>query len=271
MSNGEKICGVVDWGVVPYAEASARQEELVRLRKAGEIPDLLVLCEHPPVITLGRNAARENILASDKLLAKRGVELHECNRGGDVTFHGPGQLVGYPILDLHDWKMDVAAYMRALEEVLIHTAAGFGIEAHRIESPEAETQPDGRRPRRKFFTGVWTNDTTGEEKKLAAIGVHLSRWVTSHGFAFNVTTDLENFELIVPCGINDKGVTSLARALQESSPVAPATGRRKENELMEQSTTAVVKHFGAVFNRAMHRIETSQSEAWLGAQQTTAS
>ncbi len=262
MSNGEKICGVVDWGVVPYAQASARQEELIRLRKAGEIPDLLVLCEHPPVITLGRNAARENILASDKLLAKRGVELHECNRGGDVTFHGPGQLVGYPVLDLHDWKMDVAAYVRALEEVLLHTAAGFGVEAHRVENSEAENLSGGRRARRKFFTGVWTNGPAGEEKKLAAIGVHLSRWVTSHGFALNVTTDLRNFELIVPCGIGDKGVTSLEQVMKDTRPAA---------EKMAAVCAAVITHFGAVFNRAMHRIETSQSEAWLGAQQTTAS
>ena len=300
MAASRKICGVVDWGVVPYAQASARQEELVRLRKAGEMPDLLVLCEHPPVITLGRNAARENILASNELLAERGVELHECNRGGDVTFHGPGQLVGYPILDLHDWKMDVAAYLRALEEVLIYTAAEFGVEAHRIEGSEAEPLPAARRERRKFFTGIWTQDpigTAGEEKKLAAIGVHLSRWVTSHGFALNVTTDLRHFDLIVPCGIGDKGVTSLELSLKHNGssahgpvlseaeglpPVgelhrATASGRSHWPEqergftLMDAVKKDVVNHFGAVFHRAMQRIETSQSEAWLGAQQTTAS
>jgi lipoyl(octanoyl) transferase len=269
MSNGEKICGVVDWGVVPYAGACTRQEELVRLRKAGEIPDLLVLCEHPAVITLGRNAARENILASNELLAERGVELHECNRGGDVTFHGPGQLVGYPIMDLHDWKMDVAAYVRALEDVLIRTVSDFGVDAHRIESPELESQPGGRRTRRKFFTGIWTKDPTGEEQKLAAIGVYLSRWVTSHGFALNITTDLRNFDLIVPCGINDKGVTSLEYFLNPSG--GGRWAEQSKNELMEQTKKAVINRFGAVFNRSMQQIETSQSEAWLGAQQTTAS
>ena len=258
----ENICGVVDWGRVGYAQADAWQQEFVRLRKSGEISDLLILCEHPPVITFGRNATRENVLASDEMLAARGVEFHPSNRGGDVTFHGPGQLVGYPILDLRDWKTDVAAYLRALEEVLLRTAADFGIRAHRLEPPEPERHPGEKRPRRKVYTGIWTAARDGNDAKLAAIGVHLSRWVTSHGFAFNVTTDLSYFDLIVPCGIAGKSVTSLERLLGESCAAA---------ERMETVKQAVVKNFGAVFGRAMQPVEPATWEAWLGAQQAAAS
>ena len=257
MTPGEKICGVVDWGVVPYAQAVAWQEELVRLRKAGEIPDLLILCQHPPVITLGRNAGTENVLASDDFLQQRGIELHPCNRGGDVTFHGPGQLVGYPIFDLHNWKKDVGAYMRSLEDVLIRTVADFGIAAHRLEpEPASDT---GKR--RRLFTGVWAT-SGGREEKIAALGVHLSRWITSHGFALNVTTDLSYFGLIVPCGIEDKGAISIERLLPKPRPA---------EELMTTATNAVRKHFGEVFDCTMQPIETEQWEDWLGAQQATAS
>jgi lipoyl(octanoyl) transferase len=257
------ICGVVEWGVVPYAQACAWQAELVARRKAGEIPDLLVLCQHPPVITLGRNARRENLLLPEEELARRGVEVHASNRGGDVTFHGPGQLVGYPIIDLSDWRKDVVAYVRALEEVLIRTASTVGVEAERKAAP---------RQKRQLYTGVWVG-----EEKLAAIGVHISRWITSHGFALNVTTDVSYFDLIVPCGIADKSVTSLER-LREPSGGGPSTPLRtgrwagqKGTELMDQAEAAVVESFGEVFGRTMKIVEPDQWEAWLGAQPAAAS
>ncbi len=255
MVEEKNICGVVEWGTVPYAQACAWQAELVARRKAGEIPDLLIFCQHPPVITLGRNARRENLLLPEEELARRGVEVHASNRGGDVTFHGPGQLVGYPIIDLSGWRKDVVAYVRALEEVLIRTAREFGIEAGRKAAP---------RQKRQFYTGVWVG-----EEKLAAIGVHISRWITSHGFALNVATDLGYFDLIVPCGISDKGVTSLVRLCE------PGGGGRwagqKGTELMDRAKAAVVESFGEVFDRTMEIVEPDQWEAWLGAQPAAAS
>ncbi len=254
----KKICGVVEWGTVPYVQTCARQAELVARRKAGEIPDLLILCQHPPVITLGRNARRENLLLPEEELARRGVEVHASNRGGDVTFHGPGQLVGYPIIDLSGWRKDVVAYVRALEEVLIRTASTVGVEAGRKAAPQQK---------RQFYTGVWVG-----EEKLAAIGVHISRWVTSHGFALNVTTDVSYFDLIVPCGISDKSVTSLERLCEPGGggPSTPLrTGRwagQKGTELMDQAKAAVVESFGEVFDRTMEIVEPDQWEAWLGAQ-----
>jgi lipoyl(octanoyl) transferase len=239
---------VVDWGVQPYARVCAWQQELAAARKQGTAPDLLLLGEHPPVITLGRNADREHLRLPPGELGRRGVELHETNRGGDVTYHGPGQLVGYPILDLADHRKDVVWYVRSLEEVLIRAAAEFGLMAERKQAPE------GKRP---FYTGVWVG-----EEKLAAIGVHISRWVTTHGFAFNVTTDLTHFGLIVPCGIGDKGVTSLERLL---APEAPTAG------LLPVLKLAVIKHFGDVFCRQMKSIDPETWEAWLGAQQAAAS
>jgi lipoyl(octanoyl) transferase len=202
MSAEPTICGVVDWGREPYGRVYDWQRELVAARKAGRVPDLLLLGEHTPVITLGRNARRENIRLPEAELARRGVEIHETDRGGDVTYHGPGQLVGYPILDLAGLRKDLVWYVRALEEVLIRAAGEFGIEATRRVAPANK---------RQLYTGVWAGD-----EKLAAIGVHVSRWVTSHGFAFNVTTDLSHFDLIVPCGIGDKGVTSLEKVLGPS-------------------------------------------------------
>jgi lipoyl(octanoyl) transferase len=239
---------VVDWGVQPYARVCAWQKELAAARKQGTAPDLLLLGEHPPVITLGRNADREHLRLSPEELARRGVELHETNRGGDVTYHGPGQLVGYPILDLAEHRKDVVWYVRSLEEVLIRAAAEFGLKAERKQAPE------GKRP---FYTGVWVG-----EEKLAAIGVHISRWVTTHGFAFNVTTDLTHFDLIVPCGIRDKGVTSLERLLGQEAPTAG---------LLPLLKLAVIKHFGDVFGRQMKSVEPETWEAWLGAQQAAAS
>jgi lipoyl(octanoyl) transferase len=177
-------------GVVPYAEALELQKELVEARKADRIPDQLLLLRHPPVITLGVKARhdRSHVLATAELLSDEGVELFETGRGGDVTYHGPGQLVGYPILDLRPDRCDVHKYVRDLEAALIRVAAVFDIEAGRVPG----------------LTGVWVGNG-----KLAAIGVRISRWITSHGFALNVGTDLSHFDLIVPCGITDRGVTSL--------------------------------------------------------------
>ena len=200
-------------GLVDYASALELQKERVAQRKAGAIPDTLILLEHPHVYTLGRNARQENILVSAEWLASRGAQVFHTDRGGDVTYHGPGQLVGYPILDLTRHRRDISWYMRSLEEVFIRTARDYGIEAGR--SPGA--------------AGVWVGND-----KLAAMGVHLSRWVTSHGFALNVNTDLRYFEWIVPCGLQGKGVTSLAKLL----------GHTVE---MEEVTERVVEHFGEVF------------------------
>lgn len=179
-------------GRVPYADALALQRELVEERKADRVGDLLLLVEHPPVLTLGvkGDGGRSHILVTPDRLASLGIEVSETGRGGDVTYHGPGQIVGYPIINLKPDRCDVHRYVRDLEEVLIRTAGDFGILATRITG----------------LTGVWVADD-----KLAAIGVRISRWVTSHGFAFNVTTNLDDFGLIVPCGISDRGVTSLAK------------------------------------------------------------
>ena len=179
-------------GLLPYGEALELQAQLVEDRKAGRIPDQLLLLEHPPVITLGVKARkdRSNVLATPEALSAAGVELFETGRGGDVTYHGPGQLVGYPILDLRPDRCDVHRYVRDLEQALILAVATFGVTSGRLEG----------------LTGTWVGT-----EKLAAIGVRISRWVTSHGFALNVTTNLNHFDLIVPCGIVDKGVTSLER------------------------------------------------------------
>ena len=179
-------------GLVPYGEALELQRALVEDRRRGRVGDLLLLVEHPHVITLGvrGDGGRSHILASPDALAARGVDVHETGRGGDVTYHGPGQIVGYPIIDLKPDRCDVHRYVRDLEEVLIRTARDFGVEASRVEG----------------LTGVWVG-----ADKIAAIGVRIARWITSHGFAFNLATDLDNFNLIVPCGIADRGVTSLER------------------------------------------------------------
>lgn len=181
-------------GLVPYAEALDLQRQLVERRKAGDIPDQLLLLQHPPVITLGAKARndRSHVLASEDSLSMRGVDIFESGRGGDVTFHGPGQIVGYPILDLRPDRCDVHRYVRDLEEVLIGTLGRFGVQAERTPG----------------LTGVWVGPN-----KIAAIGVRIARWITSHGFALNVSTDLSHFDLIVPCGIRDRGVTSLERLL----------------------------------------------------------
>ena len=181
-------------GRMPYAEALAMQRELVEERRAGRIGDVLLLVEHPHVLTLGvrGDGGRSHILAPAERLIALEVAVHEAGRGGDITYHGPGQIVGYPILDLKPDRCDVHRYVRDLEEVLIRVAADYGIEAGRVVG----------------LTGVWVDG-----KKLAAIGVRIARWITSHGFALNVSTDLDFFKLIVPCGIVDRGVTSLATLL----------------------------------------------------------
>lgn len=206
-------------GVVSYEDGLALQRDLVEQRREGRIGDVLLLLEHPPVITLGARTRgdRSHVIAAPGVLERRGVTVHETGRGGDVTFHGPGQLVGYPILDLKPDRCDVHRYVRDLEEVLIRTAAAFGVTAVRVPG----------------YTGVWVGST-----KLAAIGVRISRWITSHGFALNVTTDLAYFGLIVPCGIADRGVTSLAEL----------TGRAVS---MDEARRAVVPEFADVFDRAL--------------------
>jgi len=223
-------------GRVPYADALQIQQQVVAARKQNAIADTLLLLEHPPVLTLGRNSNRSNILASDDLLRQRGVELHEINRGGDVTYHGPGQLVGYPIVDLrgdlpgkkgpHLGPVD---FVRLLEEVLIRTCGNFGVLAQRISKR----------------TGVWTiAGGSIQEKKVAAIGVHVSQGVTSHGFALNVTTDLRDFQWIVPCGISDREVTSLELEVDPyRSPELQPT--------MEAALNATARNFGHVFERQM--------------------
>jgi lipoyl(octanoyl) transferase len=163
-----------------WAEAYALQQQLVEQRKRHEIPDQLVFVEHPHVVTMGRNGHMRNLIASEEILARTGIDFHHTNRGGDVTYHGPGQLVGYPILDLNEWKRDVHAYVRAVEQTIIDTIGVFGLRGERVEGA----------------TGVWV-----EGAKICAIGVHISRWVTSHGFALNVDTDLQYFQYIIPCGL----------------------------------------------------------------------
>jgi len=194
---------ITDLGLISYTDAYALQQRLAAARKAEAIEDVLLLCEHPHVITLGRNAKRENLLVSEHVLRQKGVELHATNRGGDITYHGPGQLVGYPILNLAAIKRDVGWYVRTLEEAMIRTSADFGLTTFRVPGK----------------TGIWVYPGTGRdaaEEKLAAIGVHLSRWVTSHGFAYNVSTDLRYFDLIVPCGIAGRRATSLEKLLSRN-------------------------------------------------------
>ncbi len=238
------VISVVQLGRVDYATALRLQQRFVELRKNNEIENVLLLLEHTPVITLGRNASRKNVLAGDVLLKQRGVELFECDRGGDVTYHGPGQLVGYPIFDLRSFlgpdgrrkTLGAVDYVRRLEEVLIRTCADYGIATERV----------------KGMTGVWTQIATSdgarspssakEQAKIAAIGVHISRAVTSHGFALNVNNQaLHNFELIVPCGIATKPVTAIERELstREGACATPS---------LDEVAQSVARNFGRVFN-----------------------
>jgi lipoyl(octanoyl) transferase len=208
-------CEVLEAGRIGWAEANQWQQRLVAERKQGAAPDRLLLLEHPHTITLGRNGHLENVLADDAVLASAGIAFHHTDRGGDVTYHGPGQLVGYPILDLREWKRDVGEYVRSVEQTLIDTLGDFGVVAGRIPK----------------LTGVWVG-----ERKIAAIGVHLSRWVTSHGFALNVSTDLDYFRYIVPCGLT-KPVTSMAQC-----GVRATLGEVSRN---------LAVHFGRIFDCEM--------------------
>ena len=220
------MISVLQLGTIDYATGLSLQQRLDDLRKDGRIGDVLLLLEHPPAITLGRNAKKKNIIASPELLTQRGVEVFECARGGDVTFHGPAQLVGYPIFDLRGFPstnakratLGAVEYVRRLEEVLIRTCADFGIPAKRIPS----------------LTGVWT-EQADNEAKIAALGVHISRAVTSHGFALNVNTDLSYFDLIIPCGIEAKPVTSMQKDLSKEIP-------------LQDVAHAISRNFGQVFS-----------------------
>jgi lipoyl(octanoyl) transferase len=225
------LISLIQLGIVDYATGLKLQRELVTLRKEEKIGDVLLLLEHSPVITLGRNAKAKNIIASPEFLARHGVDLFECDRGGDVTFHGPGQIVGYPIFDLRGFAtpdgkrktLGVIEFVRRLEEVLIRTCADFAIPTKRVTG----------------LTGVWTET----EAKLAAIGIHISRFVTSHGFALNVNTDLSYFSLIVPCGITSKQVTSMRRELGHELDLNPVA-------------ESISRNFGVVFQSQMLWVET---------------
>jgi len=210
-----RSCQLRELGRVDYGTALDLQQQLVAERKEDSIPDQLLLLEHPHVITMGRNGHLQNLLANDDVLRRAGISFYPTDRGGDITYHGPGQLVGYPIVDLREWKRDVGAYVRGVEQAIIDTLADFGISAGRIPK----------------LTGVWVG-----ERKIAAIGVHISRWVTSHGFALNVTTDLSYFQYIVPCGLT-KPVTSMAQL-----------GTRTDLTEVSRSLAA---HFGRVFDCEM--------------------
>jgi lipoyl(octanoyl) transferase len=210
-----RSCQLRELGRIDYGKAFELQQQLAAERKQGLIGDQLLLLEHPHVVTLGRNGHREHLLASEEILSRAGVSFYPTDRGGDITYHGPGQLVGYPILDLREWKRDVVGYVRAIEQVIIDMLGEYGIAAGRIPK----------------LTGVWV-----EERKVAAIGVHISRWVTSHGFALNVNTDLSYFQYIVPCGLT-KPVTSMAQlgCVADLSDVS----------------RSLAQHFGRVFDCEM--------------------
>jgi len=258
-----QLLQVLHLGTVDYSTALKLQETLVELRKQGRIADTLLLLEHPAVITLGRNAQERNIIASPESLQKSGVEVFETKRGGDVTFHGPGQLVGYPICDLRGFSPRIGAveFVRRIEEVLIRACADFGIDTQRIckltgEWTRAEnlltTESTENTEDSESKTSQATSDT---EKKIAAIGVHISGGVTSHGFALNVTTDLEQFKLIVPCGITDKPVTSMEQELgADKTPT------------MEAVCNAVTRHFGNVFGVQILWLESLESLLKSGAE-----
>lgn len=217
-----RVINVLYLGRVDYSTALELQQTIVHLVKEGRIGHTLLLLEHPPVITLGRNAEARNIVAPPEFLAAKGVELFETNRGGDVTFHGPGQLVGYPIFDLRAFtpRMGAVEFVRKIEEVLIRSCGDMGVVTHRIAG----------------LTGVWTE----QPAKIAAIGVHISRAVTSHGFALNVDTDLDYFKLIVPCGIVDKPVTTLEQEMATSVPA-------RKTPSLEETAEMISRNFGRVF------------------------
>jgi lipoyl(octanoyl) transferase len=228
---------ITDLGLLSWSDASALQQRLVAARKAGAIDDVLLFCEHPHVLTLGRNASQKNLLASENVLHQKNVELRETNRGGDITYHGPGQIVGYPILNLDPIRRDVHWYVRTLEEAMIRISADFGITAYRIPGK----------------TGIWVQPSGNiPEEKLAAIGVHISRWVTSHGFAFNVSTDLRYFDLIIPCGIADRKATSLEKLLHR-------------NVSLDEVKPRLAHHLAELFSLAPRQVAPSDLLATLEA------
>ncbi|UWZ85874.1 lipoyl(octanoyl) transferase LipB [Occallatibacter riparius] len=224
-------------GRTGYDEALRLQEELVEMRRADRVGNVLLLLEHPPVLTLGRHANRANVLASDELLAARGVTLHQISRGGDVTYHGPGQLVGYPIFDLRSLeresggRMGPVDFVRLMEEALIGVCGTYGVRAGRVAG----------------LTGVWIGADEKHARKIGAIGIHVSRGITSHGFAFNVTTDLRDFQLINPCGITDKPVTSLERE---------ATAELPGLDVVAQEAA---RQFGIVFRQEMVEVRSIEA------------
>lgn len=248
------MIAIVQLGRIDYETGLRLQKKLIDARKAGEIPDTLLLLEHTPVITLGRNAKEHNIVASRAFLAQKGVDVYECDRGGDVTFHGPGQLVGYTIFDLRDQRdrdgqrrtMGAVEFVRNMEEVLIRTCTDFGVDTERVAGMTGVwTRPGlndsaANQPNRKPETGKWK---PGIQGKIAAIGVHISRGVTSHGFALNVAVDLEYFKLIVPCGITTKPVTSLEKELGQAPD-------------LQEVVESTVRNFGRVFNSQVLWVET---------------
>ncbi len=228
---------ITDVGLISYTAALVLQQRLASARKLGALEDVLLLCEHPHVITMGRNANRENLLVSEHVLRQKGVRLHATNRGGDITYHGPGQIVGYPILNLGAIKRDVGWYVRMLEEAMIRTSVDFGLTAFRVPGK----------------TGIWVNPAANPdapEEKLAAIGVHISRWVTSHGFAYNVSTDLRYFELIVPCGIAGRKATSLEKLLSR-------------NVALDEVKPRLGHHFAELFSFAPRDISKQELAASL--------
>ena len=220
--------------MVGYDEALAMQRALVEERRADRVPDLLLLLQHPPVITLGvrGDGGRANIVAADDRLRALGITIHETGRGGDVTYHGPGQIVGYPILDLRPDRCDVHRYVRDVEEVMIRVCADYGVMAGRI----------------KGLTGAWIGADKIGADKIGAIGVRISRWITSHGFAFNVNTNLDHFRLIVPCGIVDRGVTSLERATGTRIPIDDVEDAiiRRFAETFERLVATPAGHWGSI-------------------------
>ena len=259
-------------GRIGYAEALALQQELVELRHQGRVENVLLLLEHPPVLTLGRNARRSNILATDEMLARKGVSIHEINRGGDVTYHGPGQLVGYPIFDLRSLvnsngaRLGPVDYVRRMEEALIRLCAGYGVLTGRVAgrtgvwvgasaNPPFAQPPERQRPvvgnpySAKGGAPASVVPAQGREKKIGAIGVHVSRGITSHGFALNVTTDLRDFQWIVPCGIADRDVTSLELEIRRGEDVPT----------LEQAADAAARHFGQVFGEQILAVESLEA------------
>jgi lipoyl(octanoyl) transferase len=214
-------CELRELGRMDYGAALEWQRRTIAARQRGEIPDQLLLLEHPHVITMGRNGQSTNLLASDEVLDRAGIAFYATDRGGDVTYHGPGQLVGYPIVDLREWKRDVGAYVCAVEQTIIDTLADYGIAAGRIPK----------------LTGVWVDG-----RKIAAIGVHIGRWVTSHGFALNVHTDLSYFQYIVPCGLT-RPVTSMAQLGVDAT--------------LADVSRVLAGHFGRVFECEMLTGETA--------------